>query len=71
MILPLNFHANTLTSKYGLTLMLSLLSSHLSILMPILSPLSMISPLHSHCLAITSQFYANTLTSKHGLTSQL
>ena len=61
MISPLNFHANTLTSKYGLTLMLSLLSSHLSIFMQILSPPGMVSPVN---------FHANTLTSKHDLTSQ-
>ena len=58
---PLYFHANALTSTYALTLILSLLGSHLSTFILILSALTShlstvtfpLSPLYSHCLALT------------------
>ena len=40
MTLPLNFHANTLTSTHALTLILTLVGSHLSTVMLMLSLLS-------------------------------
>ena len=58
---PLNFHAITLTSKYGLVLTLSLLSSHLSTLILILITLLMFNlNIYHYSISINYSLYAQS-----------